>query len=186
MRGRWPRVGLITPPLSVRFRPPRPLPGSSAGRAPRLQRGCRRFETVSGNHTKHTPCPNRSGARLQPSSCGFESRRRVHLAPSSSAVERRVYIPLAPDKRQVARSNRAWGTMRIEPGATDTRITPGAPRLRSSIGTRAPGFYPGGCRFESCRGRHHGRLKGIGIPACLRNRRFSVRLRGRPPIQTRT
>ena len=64
-----------------------------------------------------TPCPNRSGARLQPSSCGFESRRRVHIAPSSSAVERRVYTPLAPDKRQVARSNRAWGTMRIALGA---------------------------------------------------------------------
>ena len=68
-----------------------------------------------------TPCPKWSGARLQPSSCGFESRRRVHPAPSSSAVERRVYTPFAPDKRQVARSNRAWGTMRIEPGAT--RVT---------------------------------------------------------------
>ena len=47
----------------------------------------------------------------------------VSTCPSSLAVERRVYTPLAPDKRQVARSNRA-----------------GAPRLRSSIGTRAPGF----------------------------------------------
>ena len=49
LRGRWPRAGLIIPPLAVRFRPPRPPPGSSAGRAPRLQRACRRFEAVSGN-----------------------------------------------------------------------------------------------------------------------------------------
>ena len=88
-----------------------------------------------------TPCPNRSGPRLQPSSCGFESRRRVHLAPSSSAVERRAYTPFAPDKRQVARSNRAWGTM---------RITPGAPR-ESCLGDH---MIRAGASRESCPGRH--------------------------------
>lgn len=85
----------------------------------------------------------------------------------------------------VGRAAGLYPVMRQISGRSPVRIRPGVPRLRSSIGIRAPGFYPGGCRFESCRGRHHGRLKGIGIPACLRNRRFSVRLRGRPPFQVR-
>ncbi len=81
LRGRWPRAGLITPPLSVRFRPPRPLPGSSAGRAPLLQGGCRRFETVSGNHTYGCSSEDESATLRR-------SRTGVRIAPAVPPIRR--------------------------------------------------------------------------------------------------
>ena len=51
------------------------------------------------------------------------------------------------------------------------RPVPGAPGLRSSIGTRAPGFYPGGCRFESGRRRPPCPPEGNWHTCGLRNRR---------------
>lgn len=61
-------VGSIPAPSTTR------LPDSSVGRAPLLQSGCRRFETVSGNHSygcssedeSATLRRSRSGVRIAP------------------------------------------------------------------------------------------------------------------------
>ena len=96
LRGRWPRAGLITPPLSVRFRPPRPLPGSSVGRAPLLQSGCRRFETVPGNHANADVGGLKPFSAYRQHGCSSEeqsatlrrSRTGVRIAPAVPLIRR--------------------------------------------------------------------------------------------------
>ena len=200
MRGRGSHAGFIFPLPPVRIRPPLPfLPDSSDGRAP--------GRSSNGKTADSRPANRRSNRRRPANAHAVSEMVRCEVAtlvmpvrvrpacPSRSLRRRRSWLRicyrdllrrrLPGPSSSVGRAAGLYPVMRQISGRSPVRIRPGVPRLRSSIGIRAPGFYPGGCRFESCRGRHHGRLKGIGIPACLRNRRFSVRLRGRPPIQAR-